>query len=76
MKMTFTVAGDMLVQRRIPKESTGFSEVSKHLNKSEVRFVNLETTLHRGEYYANQFSGGNVCKQRIDKRQHNARIFL
>ena len=62
MKMTFTVAGDMLVQRRIPKESTGFSEVSKHLNKSEVRFVNLETTLHRGEYYANQFSGGSYLR--------------
>jgi poly-gamma-glutamate synthesis protein (capsule biosynthesis protein) len=62
MKMTFTVAGDMLVQRRIPKESMGFSEVSKHLNKSEVRFVNLETTLHRGEYYANHFSGGSYLR--------------
>ena len=62
MKMTFTVAGDMLVQRRIPKESTGFSEISRHLNKSDVRFVNLETTLHRGEYYANQFSGGSYLR--------------
>lgn len=62
MKITFTVAGDMLVQRRIPKESTGFSEVSKHLNKSDVRFVNLETTLHRGEYYANYFGGGSYLR--------------
>lgn len=62
MKMTFSAVGDMLVQRRIPKESTGFSEVSKHLNKSEVRFVNLETTLHRGEYYANYFGGGSYLR--------------
>ena len=76
MKITFTAAGDMLVQRRIHKESLGFSEIKEYLNKSDVRYVNLETTLHNGEFYANQFSGGNVCKQRIDKRQHNARIFL
>lgn len=59
MRTTFTVAGDMLVQRRIHKDSLGFCEISQYLNKSDVRFVNLETTIHRGEYYANQFSGGS-----------------
>lgn len=59
MKMTFSVAGDMLVQRRVHKDSVGFKEVSAHLKKADVRYVNLETTLHRGEFYANQFSGGS-----------------
>ncbi len=62
MKMTFTAVGDMLVQRRIPHESTGFCEVSNHLCKADVRYLNLETTLHRGEYYANQFSGGSYLR--------------
>ena len=37
MKMTFTSVGDMLVQRRIHPESNGFSEISNHLKKSQVR---------------------------------------
>ena len=62
MKMTFTAAGDMLVQRRIHKDSLGFSEIREHLHKSDARYINLETTLHRGEYYANQFSGGSYLR--------------
>lgn len=62
MKMTFTAVGDMLVQRRISHESTGFAEVSSHLHKADVRCLNLETTLHRGELYANQFSGGSYLR--------------
>lgn len=62
MKMTFSVAGDMLVQRRIPKDSEGFGEIKNQIEKGEVRFVNLETTLHNGEYCANQFSGGSYLR--------------
>ncbi|MBQ5813788.1 MAG: CapA family protein [Clostridia bacterium] len=62
MKTSFTVAGDMLIQRRIPQDSTGFSEVSSHLCKADVRYFNLETTLLRGEYYANQFCGGSYLR--------------
>ena len=62
MKMTFTATGDMLIQRRIHKDSFGFSEIKEYLAKSEVRYVNLETTIHRGEYYANQFSGGSYLR--------------
>ena len=62
MKMTFTAAGDMLVQRRIHKDSLGISEIKEYLSKSEVRYVNLETTIHRGEYYANQFGGGSYLR--------------
>ena len=62
MKMTFTAAGDMAVQRRIHKDSHGFGEVSAFLRRADARFVNLETTLHRGEYHANQFSGGSYLR--------------
>ena len=62
MKMTFTAAGDMLVQRRIHKDSPGFSQVSAYLRRADARYINLETTLHRGEFYANQFSGGSYLR--------------
>lgn len=62
MKIKITAAGDMLVQRRINKESLGFAEVRKHIAKGEARFINLETTLHRGEHHANQFCGGSYLR--------------
>ncbi len=62
MKLTFAAAGDMLVQRRIHKDSLGFSEIRDHLCRADARYVNLETTLHCGEYYANQFSGGSYLR--------------
>lgn len=60
--MKFTVAGDMAVQRRIHSGSDGFSEIRKYLCQADARYVNLETTLHRGEYHANQFSGGSYLR--------------
>lgn len=60
--MKFTAAGDMAVQRRIHPDSPGFSEIREYLSKADARYVNLETTLHRGEYYANQFSGGSYLR--------------
>lgn len=62
MKMTFTAAGDMLVQRRIHKDSPGFSRIREQLSRADASYVNLETTLHRGEFYANQFSGGSYLR--------------
>ena len=46
MKTSFCAVGDMLVQRRIPKESEGFKEVSEFLSNADAKYVNLETTLH------------------------------
>ena len=37
----------------------GFAEISQYLTQADARYVNLETTLHRGEFHANQFSGGS-----------------
>ena len=57
--MKFTAAGDALVQRRLPGAYDGFKEVADFINKGDMRFINLETTLHRGECFASQFSGGS-----------------
>ena len=62
MKMTFAATGDMAIQRRIHPESNGFAEVRDYLCQADVRFTNIETTLHRGEHYANQFSGGSYLR--------------
>ncbi|MBQ4115759.1 MAG: CapA family protein [Clostridia bacterium] len=62
MKMKFTAAGDMLVQRRIPHDSEGFAEVAAQIQRGDARFLNLETTLHNGEHAANQFSGGSYLR--------------
>ena len=59
MKMKFTAAGDMLIQRRIPADYEGMKEVKEQIEKGDARFFNLETTLHNGEYFGNQFYGGS-----------------
>lgn len=60
--MKFTVAGDMLVQRRIPDDYEGFSEVKQYIEKGDARFFNLETTLSQGEFFANQYCGGSYLR--------------
>lgn len=62
MKMKFIAAGDMLVQRRIHQESFGFGEISQYIHKADARFINLETTIHHGEFYANYFGGGSYLR--------------
>ena len=58
-KMSFTAAGDMLIQRKISTEYEGFDELKKYISKADVRFFNLETTIHDGQYFGNQFCGGS-----------------
>lgn len=62
MKMRFTAAGDMLVQRRIPAGYEGFETVRDHICKGDARLFNLETTLHNGEHWGNQFFGGSFLR--------------
>lgn len=59
MKMRFTAAGDMLIQRRIPEGYEGYDEVKAQIEKGDMRFFNLETTLNNGEFFGNQFYGGS-----------------
>lgn len=62
MKMKFTAVGDMLVQRRIHPESEGFASVRAQICKGDARYLNLETTLHHGEFFGNQFCGGSYLR--------------
>lgn len=62
MKMTFTAAGDMLVQRRIPEGYEGFEQVRAQIERGDARYINLETTLHDGEFPGNQFCGGSYLR--------------
>lgn len=58
-KITFTAAGDMLIQRKISTAYEGFDDLKNYISKADVRFFNLETTLHNGEHFGNQFCGGS-----------------
>ncbi len=62
MKIKCTAAGDMLVQRRIPHDSEGFEQVKAYVERGDARFVNLETTLHHGQFWGNQFCGGSYLR--------------
>ena len=62
MKTSFSVVGDMLVQRRIPANYDGYDQIQKQITKGDARFVNLETTLHYGEHFGNQFCGGSYLR--------------
>lgn len=61
--MKFTAAGDCIIQRRIPDDFDGFSELGPIINEGDAKFFNLETTLNReGECFASQFSGGTYIR--------------
>ena len=60
--MKIAAVGDMAIQRRIHPQSKGFAEMQAFLSQADARYVNLETTLHKGEYYPNQFSGGSYLR--------------
>ena len=58
-KMKIAAAGDMVIQRLIPRDYPGAEGIRNYLGKAEVRFFNLETVLHRGGPWGNQFNGGS-----------------
>ncbi len=62
MKMTFSVAGDMLIQRRIPADYEGGAEVRAHITRADASFVNLETTIHDGEFPGGVMNGGSFLR--------------
>lgn len=61
-KMTFTAAGDMLIQRIMPTDYEGFDEVADFIGRGVARFFNLETTVFTGDHYGNQFNGGSYLR--------------
>ena len=51
--------GDILIADRLPEgKYKGFEEMKKFLGSHDVRFGNLETTIHRNEGYPSLFPGG------------------
>lgn len=60
--MKITACGDALIQRRIPSDYDGIQDVISQINKGDARFVNLETTIHKGEHFGGQFSGGSYLR--------------
>ncbi len=58
-RMTFTAVGDILIQKRLPCRYIGFEKVAEQICKGEMRFCNLETTIHDNNIFASQFSGGS-----------------
>ena len=58
-RCSFAVTGDSFITRRIPEHGyPGFPEIQKLIASHDVRFNNLETTIHRQEGYPSAFSGG------------------
>lgn len=60
--MRFTAVGDILVQKRLPGEYEGFKTIEYYINRGEFKFLNLETTLNRGEFFASQYCGGSYLR--------------
>jgi hypothetical protein len=58
-KMSFTAAGDMLVQRRLPADYPGFKAIAAEIQRGDARFFNLEATIHNYETFGSQYNGGS-----------------
>ena len=58
-KMTFSAAGDMLIQRLISTEYDGFQQIRDHISKADARFFNFESIIYREGLWGNQFNGGS-----------------
>lgn len=56
---TFAAAGDLFITRRLPENGyTGFEKIQAFMQAHDVRFGNLEVTVHNREGYPSAFSGG------------------
>lgn len=71
--MKCTAAGDSMVIRRLPEDYPGLVEMAAFIRQGDVRFVNMETTIHNYETYGAAQSGGTrgLC---YDKRMYEAII--
>ncbi len=68
-----TAAGDTMVFRRFPGEYEGFSELKKFIARGDMRFFNLETTVHDFETPGAALSGGSwfCAEPRVLHDMHN-----
>ncbi len=57
-KTIFAATGDSFITRRICDTSPQFTELASLISNADVRFTNLEVTVHKNEGIPNAFSGG------------------
>ncbi len=58
-KTTFIATGDSFMTRRLPKDGyPGFDKIQKIIGRHDVKFNNLEITIHNQEGYPATTSGG------------------
>ncbi|MCG3088237.1 CapA family protein [Sporosarcina cyprini] len=61
-EIVFTATGDSFITRRLPEEDERFGKLSSLLKEADVRFTNLEVTIHDGEGIPGAVSGGTWAK--------------
>ena len=57
--MKCTAAGDAMIFRQLPGHYEGFEALRDFIAQGELRFLNLETTIHNFETYGAALSGGS-----------------
>ncbi len=61
--MKFTAVGDILAQKRMPRDYEGFDEIKKFIAQGDVRFSSFESTInYEEEVFGSQFSGGTYVR--------------
>lgn len=61
--MKFAAVGDALILRRIPETYPGFEGVRDWISQADMKYFNLETTLHHeGECYGFATNGGSYLR--------------
>lgn len=61
-EIQFTATGDSFITRRLAKRDDHFTQLSSLIKKANVRFTNLEVTVHDGEGIPGAVSGGTWAK--------------
>lgn len=66
-EMTFAATGDSFITRRLPAADPGRMQIRALLEQAQVRFNNLEMTVHRFEdndqVFPFAFSGGHLGRR-------------
>lgn len=57
-RVTITATGDSFITRRLPAGDEAYAQVAALLSQGDVRFTNLEVTVHRMEGFPSAQSGG------------------
>ncbi|WP_424768199.1 CapA family protein [Paenibacillus sp. sgz302251] len=63
-KITLAATGDSFITRGIPREEEGLKAVREFLLQSDIRFTNLEVTVHNFDVYPSASSGGTWAAAR------------